>query len=122
MAAMSAADTYERDDLLAAGEGVFGKGAEGFASIIEKILSEQGEPNAYIAGREAAGAVLVEKPLASSASEAEEIAEAARLAGVLAQRGLDGLVVTSLVNMRYLSGFSGSNGALLVPGPGAAGL
>ena len=54
-----AADTYERDDLLAAGEGVFGKGAEGLAGIIEKILKDQGRPNAYIAGREAAGAFIV---------------------------------------------------------------
>lgn len=55
----NAADTYKRDDLIGAGEGVFGKGAEGFASIIEKILKDQGEPNAYIAGREASGAIVV---------------------------------------------------------------
>jgi hypothetical protein len=54
-----AADTYERDDLLAAGEGVFGKGAAGLAGILEKILKDQGRPNAYIAGREAAGAFVV---------------------------------------------------------------
>jgi hypothetical protein len=54
-----AADTYERDDLLAAGEGVFGKGAEGLAGILEKVLKEQGRPNAYIAGREASGAFVV---------------------------------------------------------------
>jgi hypothetical protein len=58
-ATTSAADTYKRDDLIAAGEGVFGKGAEGFASLIERILKDQGEPNAYIAGREAAGAFVV---------------------------------------------------------------
>ncbi|MBS0283759.1 MAG: DUF1134 domain-containing protein [Proteobacteria bacterium] len=55
----NAADTFHRDDLISAGEGVFGKGAEGLASIIEKILKDQGEPNAYIAGREASGAVVV---------------------------------------------------------------
>ncbi len=54
-----AADTYERDDLLAAGEGVFGKGAEGLAGILEKVLKDQGRPNAYIAGREASGAFVV---------------------------------------------------------------
>jgi hypothetical protein len=54
-----AAETYKRDDLIAAGEGVFGKGAEGFAQIIENILKDQGEPNAYIAGREASGAFVV---------------------------------------------------------------
>jgi len=54
-----ASETFERDDLLAAGEGVFGKGAEGLAGILEKILKEQGRPNAYIAGREASGAFVV---------------------------------------------------------------
>lgn len=58
-ATLQAADTYQRDDLLAAGEGVFGKGAAGLAGIIERILKEQGRPNAYIAGREAAGAFVV---------------------------------------------------------------
>ena len=58
-ATLEAADTYQRDDLLAAGEGVFGKGAAGLAGLIEKILKEQGRPNAYIAGREAAGAFVV---------------------------------------------------------------
>lgn len=51
--------TYHREDLIGAAEGVFGKGAEGLADIIEKILKDQGEPNAYIAGREAGGAVVV---------------------------------------------------------------
>ena len=51
--------TYKKDDLIGAAEGVFGKGAAGLAGIIEKILKDQGEPNAYIAGREAAGALVV---------------------------------------------------------------
>ncbi|SFP85983.1 DUF1134 domain-containing protein [Sphingomonas rubra] len=54
-----ASETYERDDLMAAGEGVFGKGAEGLAGIIERVLKDQGRPNAYIAGREASGAFIV---------------------------------------------------------------
>ncbi len=58
-ATMQAADTYERDDLLAAGEGVFGKGAAGLGGILEKILKDQGQPNAYIAGREASGAFIL---------------------------------------------------------------
>lgn len=57
--ATTAAGTYHRQDLISAGEGVFGKGAQGLAGIIEKILRDQGEPNAYIAGREASGAVVV---------------------------------------------------------------
>jgi len=58
-ATIQAADTYQREDLIAAGEGVFGKGAAGLAGIIEKVLKEQGRPNAYIAGREASGAFVV---------------------------------------------------------------
>jgi hypothetical protein len=58
-ATTQAEGTFKRDDLIGAGEGVFGKGAAGFGGIIEKILKEQGEPNAYIAGREASGAFVV---------------------------------------------------------------
>ncbi|QLC25964.1 DUF1134 domain-containing protein [Parasphingopyxis algicola] len=50
--------TYQRDDLIAAAGGVFGDGAEGLARIIEDILSDQGEPNGYIVGREAGGAFI----------------------------------------------------------------
>lgn len=52
-----ATNTFQRDDLIGAAEGVFGKGASGLAGIIEDILKDQGEPNAYIAGREASGAI-----------------------------------------------------------------
>ncbi len=58
-ATSQAAATYQREDLLAAGEGVFGKGAAGLAGMLEKVLKDQGQPNAYIAGREAAGAFVV---------------------------------------------------------------
>jgi len=51
--------TYKKDDLIGAAEGVFGKGAAGLAGIVEKILKDQGEPNAYIAGREVSGAFVV---------------------------------------------------------------
>ncbi len=52
-------DTYKKDDLIGAAEGVFGKGAEGLARMIEDLLAKQGEPNAYIVGREAGGAFVV---------------------------------------------------------------
>jgi hypothetical protein len=52
-------DTYKQDDLIGAAEGVFGKGAEGLARIIQDILSKQGEPNGYIVGREAGGAFIL---------------------------------------------------------------
>jgi hypothetical protein len=58
-AAITPGDSYQQDDLIGAAEGVFGKGAEGLAGMIEKILKDQGRPNAYIAGREASGAFVV---------------------------------------------------------------
>lgn len=51
--------TFQKGDLIGAAEGVFGKGAEGLAGLLEKILKEQGEPNAYITGEEASGAFVV---------------------------------------------------------------
>ncbi len=51
--------TYQRDDLIGAAEGVFGRGAQGVARMIENILREQGEPNGYIVGREASGAFIL---------------------------------------------------------------
>jgi hypothetical protein len=57
--AAASATTYKKDDLIGAAEGVFGKGAEGLAKLIEKILKDQGEPNAYIVGREAGGALVL---------------------------------------------------------------
>ncbi len=57
--ATNAEAAYRKDDLIGAAEGVFGKGAQGLAGIIEKILKDQGQPNAYIAGREASGALIV---------------------------------------------------------------
>lgn len=50
--------TYKRDDLIGAAEGVFGKGAEGLARMIETWLEKQGEPNGYIVGREGGGAIV----------------------------------------------------------------
>ncbi|AXT85323.1 peptidase M24 family protein [Aeromicrobium sp. A1-2] len=43
-----------------------------------------------------------------------------RLVAALGDHGLDGIVVTTLVNVRYLTRFTGSNGALVVPREGAA--
>jgi Xaa-Pro aminopeptidase len=39
-----------------------------------------------------------------------------RLAGLLEARGLDALLVTDLVNVRYLTGFTGTSGACVVSG------
>lgn len=57
-AAVTTSDTYKEDDLIGAAEGVFGKGAEGLARMIEDILKKQGEPNGYIVGREGGGAFI----------------------------------------------------------------
>lgn len=51
--------TYRKDDLIGAAEGVFGKGAQGLAEMIEDLLRKQGEPNGYIIGREGSGALVV---------------------------------------------------------------
>ena len=51
--------TYKQDDLIGAAEGVFGKGAKGLAEMIRDVLKKQGEPNAYIVGREGGGALVV---------------------------------------------------------------
>ena len=58
-AAAGTGATYHEDDLIGAAEGVFGKGAKGLADVIEDILKKQGEPNAYIVGREGGGAIVV---------------------------------------------------------------
>ena len=55
----AASQTFQKQELLNAAEGTFGKGAAGLAGILERTLKEQGQPNAYIAGREASGAVVV---------------------------------------------------------------
>jgi hypothetical protein len=51
--------TYAEQDVLGAAEGVFGKGAEGLAEIVRKTFKDRGQPNAYIVGREAGGAIIV---------------------------------------------------------------
>jgi Xaa-Pro aminopeptidase len=44
-----------------------------------------------------------------------------RLAGELAERGVDALLVSTPVNVRYLTGFTGSHGLALITGGGQAG-
>lgn len=52
-------DTVPRKDVFTAAEGVFGKGTKGLADMVEHLLRSQGEPDAYITGREAGGAFVV---------------------------------------------------------------
>jgi hypothetical protein len=57
--AVGAGGTYQEDDLVGAAEGIFGKGAKGLADMIKDVLKKQGEPNAYIVGREGGGAFIL---------------------------------------------------------------
>ena len=52
-------NTVDRHDVFNAAEGVFGRGAQGLAHLLENILHDQGEPIAYIAGSEAGGAFVL---------------------------------------------------------------
>ncbi len=51
--------TFDRSRIVSEAEGVFGKGATGLAGLLEDILKDQGEPNAYIAGSEGSGAIVL---------------------------------------------------------------
>jgi hypothetical protein len=57
-ASAATAGSVPRNDVFSAAEGVFGKGAEGLADLIQDILRDQGEPSAYITGHEASGAFI----------------------------------------------------------------
>ncbi len=52
-------------------------------------------------------------------SDPAEVTRTARLAALLPEHDLDALLVTGPANVRYLSGYDGSNGVVLVPATGA---
>lgn len=52
-------NTYDKQTVLGAATGVFGAGAEGLATLIERAFADYGRPNAYIVGQEGSGAVIV---------------------------------------------------------------
>jgi hypothetical protein len=52
-------ETYSQREILSAVERFFGQGAEGLGKVVQKVFAEKGEPNAYIAGEEAGGAIVV---------------------------------------------------------------
>ena len=58
-AAPPAGQALPRRDIFDAAENLFGRGAQGLAGVIERILGEQGEPIAYISGEEAGGALVL---------------------------------------------------------------
>jgi len=49
-------ETYEEEAVLSAAESFFGEGARGLADILNKVFTDQGQPNGYIEGEEGGGA------------------------------------------------------------------
>ena len=49
-------DTYDKETILREASSYLGSGAEGLASVVEKVFEDHGEPAGYIKGQEAAGA------------------------------------------------------------------
>jgi hypothetical protein len=52
-------DTYTAEEITAKAKGFFGDTTEGLAKAIEKVFSDHGKPNGYIAGEEVSGAIGV---------------------------------------------------------------
>lgn len=52
-------DTFDRATVLDQASAFLGDGAEGIGKIIEKLFDDLGEPNAYIKGTEASGALVI---------------------------------------------------------------
>ena len=52
-------NTYTEEEVMAAGREFLGSTAQGLANVVHKIFAEFGEPNAYIRGEEAGGAIGV---------------------------------------------------------------
>ena len=53
------ANTYEQNEIVAAGHGFFGAVSKGLASAVEYAFKSQGRPNGYILGEDAGGAFVV---------------------------------------------------------------
>lgn len=50
---------YSEEEIYAAASEFFGGTAEGLAEVVDRVFSENGEPNAYIQGEEGSGAIVV---------------------------------------------------------------
>ena len=50
---------YDKETIISEAESYLGSGAEGLASVIEKAFEDNGQPDGYIKGREAAGSLIV---------------------------------------------------------------
>lgn len=51
--------TYSEDEILAAAQRFFGAGAEGLATVVDRVFDDLGRPNGYIEGNEGSGAIGV---------------------------------------------------------------
>jgi len=59
LAASAEEGKYNQDEVLKEAENFFGTSAEGLAKVVEKAFQDKGQPNGFIKGQEAAGAVGV---------------------------------------------------------------
>ena len=55
----SLSDSYSGDELVESGREFFGSAAQGLASLVERAVGQFGQPNGYILGEEAGGALIV---------------------------------------------------------------
>lgn len=55
----SLSDTFSGEELVDSGREFFGSAAQGLASVVERAVSQYGQPNGYILGEEAGGALLI---------------------------------------------------------------
>jgi len=52
-------NTYTMEEVVGVATGFFGATTEGIATVLEKVFSDLGQPNGYIAGEEVSGAFIV---------------------------------------------------------------
>lgn len=57
--ASAADDTYSKNEIVQAASDFFGMTTKAVATVVERIFSDLGRPNAYITGEEASGAIAV---------------------------------------------------------------
>lgn len=55
----SLSDTFSGEELVQSGQEFFGSAAQGLASVVERAVSQYGQPNGYVLGEEAGGALFI---------------------------------------------------------------
>ncbi len=56
-AGLAAEDTFSQSEVMQAAENFFGVATKGLAQVVQKVFDDLGEPNAFITGEEASGAI-----------------------------------------------------------------